>query len=155
MAEIARSLVRRELDLGGHVLLMSATLGEVLRSEMEQRKHLPFAQAVAAPYPAVSSTSGIRIVSASATASSLAIEHHDTAIQRVFDCVRGNGCALVIRSTVDTATQTYQELVDADVPAMLHHSRYADTDRQYLVVLIVHDPLSTDTPGRVRNPGPG
>lgn len=53
MTEVIRTLVRRQLDLGGHVLLMSATLGESLRAELEGRPRMGFAAARAAPYPAV------------------------------------------------------------------------------------------------------
>ena len=133
MLEIVRSLVRRQLALGGHVLLMSATLGEVLRAELEQRPRLPLAQALALPYPAVNALP----VAVARVRSSLRLTDLATALGGVADCVRGGGCALVIRSTVDTATATYLELLAAGVPAMLHHSRYADLDRQTLDALRV------------------
>lgn len=133
MLEIVRSLVRRQLDVGGHVLLMSATLGEVLRAELEQRPRVSLAQALAAPYPAVNALP----VTAPPVSSSLRLADYATALSAVEACVRNGGCALVIRSTVDTATETYQELVSAGIPAMLHHSRYADVDRQYLDARLV------------------
>ncbi|WP_295445635.1 hypothetical protein [uncultured Thiodictyon sp.] len=133
MLEIVRSLVRRQLALGGHCLLMSATLGEVLRAESQQRPRLPLAQALAVPYPAVNALS----VAVATVRSSLRVTGYATALGEVVACVRGGGCALVIRSTVDTATATYQELLAAGVPAMLHHSRYADLDRQTLDARLV------------------
>jgi CRISPR-associated endonuclease/helicase Cas3 len=133
MLEIVRSLVQRQLAVGGDVLLMSATLGEVLRAELEQRPRLPLAQALAVPYPAVNALP----VTVATVRSSLRLTDSATALSEVAACVRGGGCALVIRSTVDTATATYQELVAAGVPAMLHHSRYADLDRQTLDARLV------------------
>ena len=133
MLEIVRSLVRRQLDVGGHVLLMSATLGEVLRAELEQRPRLPLAQAVAAPYPVVNALP----VTAPTVSSSFRLAAYGAALRDVEACTRDGGCALIIRSTVATATETYRELVSAGVPAMLHHSRYADVDRQYLDARLV------------------
>jgi CRISPR/Cas system-associated endonuclease/helicase Cas3 len=39
---------------------------------------------------------------------------------------------LWIRSTVADAIADYRAFASADIPALLHHSRYADDDRQYL-----------------------
>ena len=133
MVEIVRSLVRRQLALGGHCLLLSATLGEVLRAELEQRPRLPLDQALALPYPAVNALP----VAVATVSASLRVTDYATALGEVVACVRGGGCALVIRSTVDTATVTYQELRATGVPAMLHHSRYADLDRQTLDALLI------------------
>jgi CRISPR-associated endonuclease/helicase Cas3 len=128
MLEIVRSLVRRHLDIGGHVLLMSATLGEVLRAELEQRPRLPLTAAIAAPYPSVNGVP----VPAPVVESSLSMTGYAAALTEIEKCVREGGCALVIRSTVGTAVATYQQLLAAGIPVMLHHSRYADIDRQYL-----------------------
>jgi CRISPR-associated endonuclease/helicase Cas3 len=128
MLEIVRSLVHRHLSVGGHALLMSATLGEVLRAELERRRRRPLVQAVAVPYPAVNTLP----VTAPSASSSLRLAGYDPALDDVKLCVWNGGCPLVIRSTVDSATRTYQELIAAGVPAMLHHSRFADLDRQHL-----------------------
>ena len=128
MLEIVRTLVKRQLDVGGHALLMSATLGEVLRAELEGRRRLPLPEAVAAPYPRV----GQHQVSAPSVASSISVQPREAALRQICDTVSAQGCALIIRSTVDTARETHAQLVAAGVPAMLHHSRYADLDRQHL-----------------------
>jgi CRISPR-associated endonuclease/helicase Cas3 len=133
MLEIVRALVRRHLAVGGHALLMSATLGEVLRAELEQRPRLDLAQALIQPYPAVNGL----IVTAPAVASALRLLDADAALAAATDCVTQGGCALIIRSTVNSARQTFQHLQGAGMPAMLHHSRYADVDRQYLDAQLV------------------
>jgi CRISPR-associated endonuclease/helicase Cas3 len=43
----------------------------------------------------------------------------------------------MIRSTVSSAIDTYRELVAAGIPALLHHSRYADVDRRVLDARLV------------------
>jgi len=132
MLEIVRSLVRRQLDVGGHALLMSATLGEVLRAELEQRRRLRLDDALASPYPAVSSGSGVRGITSPATASNLSVLSYRQAVAQASETVQSGGCSLIIRSTVDSARATYGEFVSAGLPALLHHSRYADEDRQHL-----------------------
>jgi CRISPR-associated endonuclease/helicase Cas3 len=133
MLEIVRSLVRRHLAVGGHALLMSATLGEVLRAELEQRPRLNLAKALTLPYPAVNGLT----VTAPAVASSLRLMNVDAALAEATACVNRGDCALIIRSTVETARETYQRLHAAGVPVMLHHSRYADVDRQHLDARLV------------------
>jgi CRISPR-associated endonuclease/helicase Cas3 len=131
--EIVHSLVQRHLAVGGHCLLMSATLGEVLRAELEHRPRLSLAEAQVAPYPAVNSLP----VAVARIRSALRLADYGTAMGDVVACVRDGHCALVIRSTMDTARETYQELLTAGVPALLHHARYADLDRQYLDARLV------------------
>jgi hypothetical protein len=133
MLEIVRSLVQRHLAVGGHCLLMSATLGEVLRAELEHRPRLPLAEARVAPYPVANSLP----VAVNTVRSALRLADYKTAMDDVVACVRGGHCALVIRSTVYTARETYQELLSAGVPALLHHAHYADLDRQYLDARLV------------------
>ncbi|MFM2004778.1 MAG: CRISPR-associated helicase Cas3, partial [Pseudomonadota bacterium] len=133
MTEVVRSLVRRHLDLGCHALLMSATLGESMRAELQGRPRLDFKQAAAVTYPAVNDA----VVAAPAAASQLILEDYASAMSRLRDCVLQGGCALMIRSTVSSAIATYQELQAAGVPAMLHHSRFADVDRRFLDARLV------------------
>lgn len=125
MTEVIRTLVRRQLDLGGHALLMSATLGESLRAELEGRPRMGFAAARATPYPAVNG----QIVVAPAVVSTLSIRTFWSALAQVIACVRAGGCPLVIRATVTAAIETYTEPRAAGIPTLPHHSRYADVDR--------------------------
>ena len=133
MLEVVRSLVRRHLGLGGHALLMSATLGESMRAELQGRPRLDFDPACGVAYPAVNDM----VVAAPAAASRLILEDYPSALNRLRDCVLKGGCALMIRSTVSSAIATYQELLADGVPALLHHSRYADVDRRYLDAQLV------------------
>lgn len=133
MTEVVRSLVRRHLDLGGHALLMSATLGESMRAELRGLSRLDFDAACKSPYPAVN---GI-VVAAPSVASRLVLEGYPTAMTRLRQCVLDGGCALMIRSTVSSAIETYRELVAAGIPALLHHSRFADVDRRVLDARLV------------------
>ncbi len=133
MTEVVRSLVRRHLDLGGHALLMSATLGESMRAELRGRPRLNFDAACKIPYPAVNDT----VVAASLMASWLVLEGYPFAMTRLRQCVLEGGCALMIRSTVRSAIDTYRELVAAGIPALLHHSRFADVDRRVLDTRLV------------------
>jgi CRISPR-associated endonuclease/helicase Cas3 len=129
MSEVVRVLVKRHLDLGGHALLMSATLGETLRADLHLRPRMDFASACAVPYPSVNGVP----VSAPETRSAVSVLDYPGARAQVRECVVSQGgCALVIRSTVDTALQTFDELTAAGIPAILHHSRYADVDRREL-----------------------
>lgn len=133
MLEVVRSLVRRHLDFGGHALLMSATLGESMRAELQGRSRMGFDDACAVAYPAVNDT----VVAAPAAASRLVLEDYPNALMRLRACVAAGGCALMIRSTVSSAIATYQALVAEGIPAMLHHSRFADVDRRYLDAQLV------------------
>ena len=133
MTEVVRSLVRRHLDLGGHALLMSATLGESMQAELRGRSRLNFDAACKMPYPAVNDT----VVAAPSVASRLVLEDYPSAMTRLRQCVLDGGCALMIRSTVSSAIETYRELVAAGIPALLHHSRYADVDRRVLDARLV------------------
>lgn len=128
MTEVIRTLVRRQLDLGGHALLMSATLGESMRAELESRPRMGVAAARAAPYP---------VVNGLAVAAALSIRTAAAALAQVSACVRAGGCALVIRATVGTAIETRMALRAAGIPTLPHHSRYADVDRQVLDARLV------------------
>lgn len=128
MAEVVRTLVGQHVRNGGHALLMSATLGESMRADIERRPRLALADALRVPYPSVAGVT----VPAPAVASSVSIQAYSEALAAATACWRGGGCALVIRSTVEAARATAAELRAAGVRVILHHSRFADSDRQYL-----------------------
>jgi CRISPR-associated endonuclease/helicase Cas3 len=112
---------------------MSATLGESMRAEPRGRSRLDFDAACKMPYPAVNDT----VVAAPSVASRLVLEDYPSAMTRLRRCVLDGGCALMIRSTVSSAIETYRELVAAGIPALLHHSRFADVDRRVLDTRVV------------------
>ena len=128
MAEVVRTLVGQHVRNGGHALLMSATLGESMRADIERRPRLALADAFRVPYPSVAGVT----VPAPAVVSSVSIRPYSEAMAAATACWRGGGCALVIRSTVEAVRATAAELRAAGVSVILHHSRFADCDRQYL-----------------------
>ncbi len=133
MSEIITRLVNEHLALGGYVLLMSATLGETLRAKLERRQRLDVATAAAMQYPQVSTLyRQFRVQAAGARTTNIIIEFRTDALTRAVAAV-GNGAAVLwIRSTVADALDDYHAFQSADVPVILHHSRYADVDRQHL-----------------------
>jgi CRISPR-associated endonuclease/helicase Cas3 len=128
MAEVVRTLVGQHVQLGGYALLMSATLGESMRADIERRPRLSLSDACKVTYPSVAGVS----VPAPAVSSSISIQPYNQAVVAAAECWRAGGCALVIRSTVDGARAAAQELRAVGVRVLLHHSRFADIDRRYL-----------------------
>jgi CRISPR-associated endonuclease/helicase Cas3 len=138
MASIITQLVQRQLEVGGYVLAMSATLGEAMRAQLQRRKSLPMAEAAAEPYPVIQASSGLwPVVAPVHREVKVELSSEAEAMAAVVKAVQEGGCVLVIRSTVDTAISTYQRLQDADIPTLLHHSRYADYDRRLLDARLV------------------
>jgi CRISPR-associated endonuclease/helicase Cas3 len=146
MTRIQRKLVDDHIALGGHAMLMSATLGAVARADWRGEQLPSFADAQGAPYPAVWTKSDCWSVPDSMVGQkSVAIGAHsgwrDTdASVAAIEAARAGACVLVIRNTVDRARETWRACVDAapdmvfsidDVPT-LHHSRFAAEDRARL-----------------------
>jgi CRISPR-associated endonuclease/helicase Cas3 len=132
MMSIVYSLVRRHIDLGGYVLAMSATLGERIRAVLEGRPIQAFNESVDKPYPVVQAGKRFISFAASVRTTKIQLTTRGDALAAAREAVAKGGCALVIRSTVDSAIETYSSLAKDGVPAMLHHSRYADHDRRLL-----------------------
>jgi CRISPR-associated endonuclease/helicase Cas3 len=133
MSEIVTRLVDEHLALGGHALLMSATLGESLRARLEHRSRTGIAAASKRPYPQVStSTTGMPVDVTVTRTTNLIIESQGDAIRRVIGAMERGEAVLWVRSTVTDALQDYRAFQAAGALTMLHHSRYADIDRQYL-----------------------
>ncbi|MFN3615730.1 MAG: CRISPR-associated helicase Cas3', partial [Rubrimonas sp.] len=152
MTPIIRDLLRRHAGLGGHALLMSATLGSAARRQWLTRGLPPAPQAaMATPYPALSWAEGgaervealdhdgrakivamaaVPIMADAAAVARLALTH-----------ARAGARTLVIRNTVALAVETVRaiEAIDPDAPLMRvkgvaapHHSRFAAEDRKAL-----------------------
>jgi CRISPR-associated endonuclease/helicase Cas3 len=133
MGEIVTRLVSEHLTLGGYALLMSATLGETLRAKLERRRRVDVAAATARPYPRVTTPSSqIRADVPGARTTRIIIEAQAAALQRAFTAIGQGEAVLWIRSTVADALDNYHAFQSAGAPVILHHSRYADVDRQYL-----------------------
>ncbi|RVT87399.1 CRISPR-associated helicase Cas3' [Rhodobacteraceae bacterium CCMM004] len=148
MNAISRALVADHVALGGHALLMSATLGSGQRAAWLKQDGPPRANAEAVPYPAIwhdaapsvplrpdpvgrHKTVRPRLVST--------MDATEAAGRAVAAAARG-ARVLVIRNTVDVAVETWRAAVAArpDLcltvagrPA-LHHSRFAAEDRRGL-----------------------
>ncbi len=133
MSEIVTRLVNEHLALGGYVLLMSATLGETLRAKLEHRQRVDVAAAAAMQYPLVSTPSGqIPVHATGVRTTNIIIEAQNDALTRAVATIGRGEAVLWIRSTVADALDDYHAFQAAGVPVMLHHSRYADVDRQHL-----------------------
>jgi CRISPR-associated endonuclease/helicase Cas3 len=133
MSEIITHLVSEHLALGGYALLMSATLGETLRAKLERRPRVEIVAATAKPYPQVSAPNKELKIEASAVRTTrIIVDEHQNAVKRTLETVQRNEAVLWIRSTVADALDDYRLFRSSGTNAILHHSRYADIDRQYL-----------------------
>lgn len=146
MTEIQRSVLRDHLALGGHALLMSATLGAVARSAWRATPLPSLQEAEQTPYPAVWTKDDCYPVSSNDSAQkdvSMTIHRgwsgEDAAAEAISAARRG-ARVLVIRNTVDRARETFAACVNEapdlvfqlnDTPT-LHHSRFAAEDRALL-----------------------
>jgi CRISPR-associated endonuclease/helicase Cas3 len=132
METVVGSLVRRHLDLGGHVLCLSATLGESMRARLLDQPARPLAAAEALPYPVIWAGSTPMQAPADIVPAPREVLVHWAAdpTHAVLRAARAGATVLVIRSTVAEAVQTWEGLRAQG--AMLHHSRWADADRLHL-----------------------
>ena len=156
MTEILRTVLHGHLDLGGHVFLMSATLGTVARQRFttRQARNAPMSPAEAedVPYPAltiVSSSGDLQTQKISGALSNKRVSMHLEPILsepmeiavRAFDAARDGAKVLVIRNTVATAQDVFNAVIEqggehlilkvGEIPAP-HHSRFAAEDRRLL-----------------------
>jgi CRISPR-associated endonuclease/helicase Cas3 len=133
MSEIVTRLVNEHLALGGYALLMSATLGETLRAKLERRPRIEISAAIARPYPQVSTANmEIEVCTSTARTTKIIIGDPSNALKRASETVERNEAVLWIRSTVADALDDYHQFRRGGINVILHHSRFADVDRQYL-----------------------
>jgi CRISPR-associated endonuclease/helicase Cas3 len=132
MSELLLQLVEERRRAGGYVLAMSATLGEALRSRLEGRRVLPLAQAIAQPYPVMTSGTQSMPTTAPARTVNVQIQGYSSALAHAEAVARAGQAVLWIRSTVTNGIEDWTTLRNRGVPVLLHHSRYADDDRTYL-----------------------
>ena len=157
MTELLRGVLKGHLALGGHALLMSATLGAAARSKFTNRGARSFPPAPRdaedVPYPALTlvpadgfpetraiTTSGLaKAVSMSAVST---LGEPDSIARTAAAAARDGARVLVIRNTVSSAQAVFGALLAqgggddvvlrvAEGPA-LHHSRFAAEDRRLL-----------------------
>ena len=154
MTRLLHTLLRGHLDLGGHALLMSATLGATARATFtgSSIRDLPAPdEAVESPYPALTlagnGTPDICPIGHTGESKAVSIRTEawlsDPAQIARFACsqAREGAKVLIIRNTVATAQEVFENLLGQDggelalmvegIPT-LHHSRFAVEDRRLL-----------------------
>lgn len=145
MTKVQCSLARAHLDLGGHVMLMSATLGAAARAKWRGEDLPPLAAARAQPYPAVWTATDCVPVTETGTGKEVAIAAQPgwsgpDAAAAALVAARAGARVLVIRNTVDRARETWamvaeqapELLLSVNGVPTLHHSRFAAEDRALL-----------------------
>lgn len=164
MTETQLALVRSHLGLGGHVLLMSATLGAAARRRWRGEPPGTFSVDAGLAYPAVWTSKGLQQVAPDPEgAKCVQINAHpgwsaDEAACLASAAASSGARVLVIRNTVARAQETFAAcralapdllLRVNDIPT-LHHSRFAVEDRA-LLDLAVEQTIGKDSPlgGRI------
>ncbi len=146
MTAIQRKLVDDHISLGGHAMLMSATLGAVARTQWRGEALPSLANAHDAPYPVVWTKSGcLPTTSTKVEQKHVAVRAHSgwsgsQAAELAVAAARNGARVLVIRNTVDRARETWRACVNAASELVfslegfqtLHHSRFAAEDRARL-----------------------
>lgn len=148
MTEALKSVLKNHVALGGHALLLSATLGSSARSNLLGHPETAFEDACASPYPAISGSSS-GLVAAPTTGKpnkTVSIElkpwidDHNAVASLAADAARSGASVLVIRNSVAAAIAV-AKAVEALLPAAafrvsnvatLHHGRFAPEDRRLL-----------------------
>lgn len=154
MGVLIEQLIAAQVALGGHTLLLSATLGAAARARYlaagtRKAVQLPaLAEACAMPYPAISDVTGLRATSGAQREKCVAwrcedvIDDVDRVAALALDAAAQGARVLVIRNTVPAAVATLAALEaatpdtsflfrHADV-ITLHHSRFSREDRPML-----------------------
>lgn len=146
MTETQLALVESHLALGGHVLLMSATLGAAARRKWRGEATADLSADAALPYPAVWTSNGLQPVPADPCATkTVQVAAHsgwagDDAARRALEAARQGARVLVIRNTVQRAQESFVAcqaaapdlLLAVNGIPTLHHSRFAAEDRALL-----------------------
>jgi len=147
MGHVQGELLKAHLELGGHALLMSATLGSEARARWLGQPQPDEDQAVAAPYPAVwvLGESGPRAVAGAGREKTVRVvaerDWSGSAAAKLAMAAAGQGArVLVIRNTVAMAQETWRAaqavqpelLLQVEGGPALHHSRFAAEDRARL-----------------------
>jgi CRISPR-associated endonuclease/helicase Cas3 len=146
MTEVQTAMARSHLGLGGHVMLMSATLGAAARRRWFDHPRADLASDAALPYPAIWTSARVRPVTADAGGGkSVQVDAFagwtgEEAAELANQAARQGARVLVIRNTVERAQATYSACL-AEAPEYLltvsgrptlHHSRFATEDRARL-----------------------
>lgn len=160
MTRIQQKMVAAHCALGGHALLMSATLGSSARAGWRGVPLASFAAASEDAYPAVWTRTACHPVLADQRRKHVAVEVIDRWAGRdgaelALAAARQGARVLVIHNTVDRARETWRACVEAAPDLVLalngrptlHHSRFAAEDRARLDRR-VEEVLGKDSPDR-------
>ena len=147
MSHVQGALLRAHLALGGHALLMSATLGSEARARWLGQPLPDRAEAAASPYPAVwvAGEAAARGVVGTGRARSVQVRAEgdwsgSAAAGFAIEAAGQGARVLVIRNTVKRAQESWEKAC-ADAPELLlraaggpalHHGRFAAEDRALL-----------------------
>lgn len=146
MTETQRSMVQSHLDLGGHAMLMSATLGAVARRRWRNEPPADLSRDAALPYPAIWTSRGLHPVPVDPDGGkTVQLQAHSgwtgaAAAELAVHAARQGARVLVIRNTVLRAQETFTVcaaaggnlLLSVEGIPTLHHSRFAAEDRALL-----------------------
>lgn len=154
MAVLIEQLINAQTALGGHTLLLSATLGAAARvrylaAGKRKTQHLPtLAQASGLPYPAISDAAGLRATSGAQREKRVTwrcldvIDDPQRVAALALEAAAQGARVLVIRNTVPAAVATLSALetntpnagwvFNRDGVITLHHSRFSREDRPML-----------------------
>lgn len=150
MREILRSLLAHHMRVGGRALLLSATLGEAARAQFLGNAPLPLEQAMAVPYPSVT-TCGQTIPVARMDAREKtvrvefieALEDLPAVVGLLADALRAGARVLAVMNTVARAVALLRAVEESGIVApecifavnrvrCPHHGRFARADREIL-----------------------
>lgn len=164
MTETQRAMVQAHLDLGGHAMLMSATLGAVARRRWRNEPSGDLSRDAALPYPAVWTSKGLHAIPADPGGAkavrlcSLSGWSGTDAAGLAMEAAGQGARVLVIRNTVARAQETFIACAGAGDDTLLsvrgiptlHHSRFAAEDRA-LLDHAVEQAIGKDSPlgGRI------
>jgi len=133
MLALVEKLVRTHVGGGGYAFLLSATLGSAARARLLQVPVASLAESGATPYPAVwAGANPHHVPTAARPPIVVQVVHLQTAFEAVKEAAAAGATVLIVRSTVGDAVATCQALRDEGIDPLLHHSRWADVDRQWL-----------------------
>lgn len=164
MTELQTKVVENQLAVGGHVLLMSATIGSEARNKLltgNWPTNSNIAAAKQEKYPLVSSNISGKIkktyAKSSGSQKNVQVQHESLAenptslAKQTIKHAKAGAKVLIIRNRVDDCVETHKEverLLDAKNKHLLfsvggittpHHSRYSGADRRALDKQIERD----------------
>lgn len=169
MREILRALLRGHCERGGYALLLSATLGETAAASCFDRPSLSLDEALARPYPLVSSrhrswtlpAAGERQVQIQL---SPCLNDDEALLPALVAALQSGARVLVVCNTVSRANALFQRIeaeLNLNYPQLLstlfalkgircpHHGRFAREDREQLDAAVT-DALGKGSPSGAR-----